>query len=161
MTVSSLNQLQLFLIGALTGAVCGAAGCFLSAVRSRYGAGGAIAALTDLAFWLFAAAALIWTGLRFNSGEIRAYQIFAAVCGCVLYGLCFGKITAKLSELVLKAVGIVLSPAAFLMRGFCLYVKSIAAKINKMRIKIGKNLSRRKTASTMRKKIRKNYKKML
>lgn len=160
MTVSSAHQLAILGLSVLAGAACAVVYGFVSVLRRRTG-GSAASMAADLAFWLFAAAAVIWLGLRFNNGEIRIYQIFAAVCGFFLYGLCLGGVTAKAAELFFRALDFVFAPVKFLLRGMVLYIKDVYEKIANIKNKLRKNLNRSASIQKTRKKMRKKYKKLL
>ena len=97
----------------------------------------------------------------FNDGGIRGYQLLGAACGFALHYLCLGQISLPLARAVVRAAAIALFPAAFLLRGLGLYVKHIYGKARTMLLKICQSGKRVSTSRKRRKKIQKNYKKLL
>lgn len=160
MNVSSSHQLAVMLMAMAAGIVCGAIYTFLSAIRSALRGGGGLAMITDLLFWTAFGAGMLWICTSFNDGEVRLYQILAALCGLTLHWLCFAGISRAVSYVLVKAIGIILSPAVFFARGLRLYFKAIMDKISKIGVKA--KMHRKKTTNTrrIRKNISKNYKKM-
>lgn len=161
MTVSAAQQLMILLYGVITGAICAAMACVLNAAREELRLGTTLSMVCDLLFWIFAGVTVVWMNLRFGDGSIRIYQILAAICGFLLYTLLPGKLTEKAARLILRGIKILLSPAVFLWRGVTLYVKKIREKAGAFTDRIKKSLERAASAGKVRKKIRKNYKKML
>lgn len=160
MTVSSLHQLSFLCMSIAAGALTGVLYNLLAAVRER-GGGLAGAFLTDLLFWLAAGTALVYMSLRFNDGGIRGYQIFGAFCGFLIHGLCFGRLTMKLSRLIVKILAAVLYPLFFLIRGVGLYLRHINEKWRSLILKARQTAKRVAAPGKTRKKIRKKYKKLL
>lgn len=161
MTVSSMHQLTVLGLSVLLGGACGVVYAFLAVLRERLGGAGAASAAADLLFWMITAAAVIWLGLRFNDGGIRAYQLFAAACGFFLHGLCLGGVTAKAAELFFGALDLIAAPVKFLIRRMKRYLKNISDKLNNLKNKIRNNLKRSALIQKTRKKMRKKYKKLL
>ena len=161
MTVSAAQQLMTLLLGVATGAVCAVLSCVLNAAREELRLGDGLSMVCDLLFWVLAGVIVVWSNLRFGDGSVRIYQILAAVCGFTLYALLPGKLTEKAARLVFKGIKLLLSPVVFLYRGAVLYVSKIAQNIKATGEYIKKRLGRAASAGKIRKKIRKNYKKML
>lgn len=161
MTVSSIHQLSFFALNILAGLAVGAFYNLLVAAREEGSGSSAAALLADLLFWLAAGSAIVCMSLKFNDGGVRAYQILGAVCGFFLHYICLGGITMKIARFIVRVIAIILFPPAFLLRGAVLYIKQIAEKIKKLKIKIGQNIKRASSRGRTRKKIRKKYKKML
>ena len=161
MTVSNTGQLIALLCGMIAGAGCGAAAGVINALRSELRLGKFLGGAADLLLWIFAGVSMVWINLRFGDGSVRVYQIIAAVCGMVLYMLCFGRLTERAAGLVLRGIKLLFSPLAFLMRGIKLYLGAIAQKIRDKRDFIKRTFDRKASAGKVRKKLRKKYKKML
>ena len=161
MTVSAVQQLMVLLYGLATGAVCAVMSCVFNAAREELKLGTALSMVCDLLFWIFVGVTVVWMNLRFGDGSVRIYQILAALCGFLLYTLLPGKLTEKAARLVFRGIKLLLSPVAFLYRGIALYIRKNAQKIGTVGDRIKKNFSRIASIGKVRKKIRKNYKKML
>ncbi len=161
MTVSTTAQLFSMLWGLLSGAVCAAAAAVIGAVRQELKPGPVLTMAADLLFWIFSASAVICINLKFGDGSVRLYQLLAAACGFALYLLCLGGLTRRLARLAMKGLRLILRPAFFLLRGIRLYFNDIICKIKNVFNKIKRGFARFASAGKMRKKIQKNYKKML
>ena len=161
MTVSTGVQLMSLLLGLLTGGACGALASVMNAVRERLRFGRGLSMLWDLLFWLLSGLTAVWADLRFGEESVRGLQLVTAVCGLVLYVLILGRPTEWAAGLVLKGLGIALSPVLFLGRGLGLYLGAWAGKAHALGGLIRRRLRRRASAGKIRKKIQKNYKKML
>lgn len=161
MTVSSLEQLSALLYGVLAGVICGATASAVNGFREELKFPTAVSMALDLLFWVFAGALMVWFSLRFGDGGIRGYQILAAVCGFCLHGLCLSRLTEKGARMLARLCRLLLSPAAFLMRGARLYIEKIYKKITFALKRVKNGIGRSTQADRVRKKIQKNYKKML
>ncbi len=161
MTVSAAVQLMALLRGLLTGGACGALAAVMNAVRERLRMGRGLSMVWDLLFWLLCGLTVVLVDLRMGGEPFRGPQLIAAVCGLVLYLLTLGRLTERLTGLVMTGIRFALSPVFFLGRGLRLYLGAWAEKARSLFLLGRRRLRRRSSADRVRKKIRKNYKKML
>ena len=161
MTLSAAQQLMVLLYGLATGAVCAVMSCVFNAAREELRLGTVLSMVCDLLFWILVGVTVVWMNLRFGDGSVRIYQILAALCGFLLYTLLPGKLTEKAARLIFRGIKLLLSPVAFLYRGVVLYIGKIKQNIGRIGEHVKKNFSRITSIGKVRKKIRKNYKKML
>jgi len=85
MTVSSVHQMNVFLICIAAGIICGAFFDFERSIRRIYGSKNSSVAMHDVVFTAVCIIIMIWAGTYFNNGELRYYQILGALCGALLY----------------------------------------------------------------------------
>lgn len=161
MTVSSSLQLFSLLWAAAAGALCGAMAAVMSAVGRRFRPGRGLVMAGDLLFWLLCGGVIIWLSLRMGDGGIRVCQLITAACFMALYLLCLGGLTRRLTDAVLGVLGVILSPLFFLGRGVKLYIADVKQKIGQIYTKIRRFAKHSTSVGKVRKKIRKNYKKMI
>ncbi len=161
MTVSSLYQLQVLMYGALAGVVCAGTASLVKGLGQELRLPSAVRAVLDLLLWVFAGGVVVWFSLSFGDGSVSGYQILAAVCGFLLYWLCLGRITEKGARLLGRLLRLIFAPAAFLLRGVKLYIEKIYKNLSSVLCHVHSLVKRSTSAAKTRKKIQKNYKKML
>ena len=130
MIVSSTHQIKVFLICIITGILCGMLFDFQRSLRKIYGGGNISTAVNDFAFICACTALAIFSGLRFNSGEIRYYQILGAVCGVLIYAALISSFMLTLFCFVNRMImKIIIFPIAFICRFIFRKLKAIFLKL--------------------------------
>ena len=111
MTVSSAQQMNVFLICILAGVFCGMVFDFERSIRKIYGSRKVGVVIEDAVFAAICTIILIAAGYRFNSGEIRYYQILGTACGALFYASFFSRLFMRLFCFIHKVfIRIVLKP---------------------------------------------------
>lgn len=159
MTVSSLQQLDFFLMSVLAGVGVGFFYNFLAALRRKTGE--KLALLSDFTFWVVAAAAVIIMGIKFNDGGIRGYQILGIGTGFTGHFLVLNRISEKVGAFFAGLLLKLMYPIAFILRGIVLYIREILNKTVRFFTKIAKIRQKIALRAKTRKKIQKKSKKML
>ena len=160
MTVSSTHQMNVFLICILAGAICAMVFDFERSIRKIYGSKKVGVVIEDAFFAAICAMILIAAGYWFNNGEIRYYQILAAVCGALFYASFFSRFFMKLFCCMHKVfIRIILKPIFLVCKKTMQVLKRIFTFISKfLRRNIRKFLKIIKKISTNKKRLKKRIK---
>ena len=117
MTVSSSQQMNMFLISVIVGIACAFVFDLQRFARKKMRTGEILTNLEDLAFAIVLTAAVIASGYVFNRGNLRYYQILGAAFGMFVYMLFFSRFVMKVTEIVFKIfVKLFVRPIAFLLK---------------------------------------------
>ena len=96
MAVSSISQLQIFLLSLLGGAAVGMFFDVFRALRQQFRSGAFSVGVQDLLFWLFTALSVFLFLYRFNFGQPRWYIFCGIFLGGLFYHLTAGRYVVRL-----------------------------------------------------------------
>ena len=117
MTVSSQQQMKVFLISILIGILCGIFFDFERSIRKIYGGGTFQTTFQDILFMVVCAALTIAVGFRYNKGQIRYFEIFGAACGGLVFSITLSRLILKFFCFFHKVfITVVLKPIHFVIR---------------------------------------------
>jgi len=126
MTVSSMHQMNVFLLCILTGVFMGAFFDFLRSMRRIYGSKNAVVTIEDAVFSGICIVVLVAASFYFNDGEIRYYQILGTCCGALIYASLLSRITMKLFCFIHKIfIRLFLKPLFLIIKKTARYLKKI------------------------------------
>ena len=96
------NQLYVFLIYCLCGAIIGLFFDIFRILRKSFKTPDIITYIEDIIFWILTGLFLIYIIFTFNNGEIRSYIFIGLAIGILLYLLIFSKIFIKTNVIIIK-----------------------------------------------------------
>lgn len=85
MTVSSSQQMTVFIFSVLAGIGCGVFFDFQRSIRRVYGSGAVRTAFQDMLFTAVCAAAAVAVGFWKNLGQVRYFELLGASAGALMY----------------------------------------------------------------------------
>lgn len=136
------GELTAFFGMMLCGAVCGMAYDFFRGIHLQLKKYDIIVMMTDVIYWSFATAAIMWSLWYFNTGSIRAYEITGLIIGAVLYFFTvgrfvygfFGTTVKNFVRFIRFICKILLTLWGFLYKILVVPVRTFFEKINNLRI---------------------------
>lgn len=152
MTVSSSQQITVFLFSILAGMGCGVFFDFQRSIRRIYGSGGVRTAFQDLLFTAVCAAAAIAVGYWKNLGQVRYFELLGAAAGALLYCAFLSRFVMRLfctlhklfTAVIIKPAAAFLRLAAIPLRRCAVLFAHTAAFLRKKARSAAKRLSLRK-----------------
>ena len=152
MTVSSSQQMTVFLFSILAGIGCGVFFDFQRSIRRIYGSGAVRTAFQDMLFTAVCAAAAVTVGFWKNLGQVRYFELLGAAAGALMYCALLSRFVIRMFCALHKLfVTVVIKPLAALVRlaiipfrrGAAL-LKRLCAFLNRKTRLTAKKLAKRK-----------------
>lgn len=152
MTVSSSQQMTVFLFSILAGIGCGVFFDFQRSIRRVYGSGAVRTAFQDMLFTAVCAAAAVAVGFWKNLGQVRYFELLGAAAGALMYCALLSRFVIRMFCALHKLfVTVVIKPLAALARlaiiPFCrgaALLKRLCAFLNRKIRLTAKKLAKRK-----------------
>ncbi|MGM9550687.1 MAG: spore cortex biosynthesis protein YabQ [Clostridia bacterium] len=166
MKVSDLAQGRVFLISVLVGILCVVLFDIVWVIRKHYGKNVIVVNIFDAIYFLVVFLILFYTGVKYNFGALRYYQMIGILMGMLFQYFVFSslerKILDKILTLLLKFIRIIFkiiyTPLMFILRIMSTIAELFETKIIKKASKINKTrkklaLKREKNKKTVKKRI--------
>lgn len=160
MTVSSGEQMNVFIFSLLAGIVCAIVFDWMRSCRKIFGCGKFALAFQDVVFSAVCVAAAAGVCFLYNKGRVRYYEILGLISGALFYTavlsrifmLCFCAVNTVIMKIfvrpVVKIILFIINKVAYIGNE----ILQVSAKIKSFLKKTAKKLSRR------RKKLKKRIK---
>lgn len=124
MEVSVSNQLYVFGMMILCGAMSGFIFDIMRALRRSFGSNMLTTSLADILYWLIISSGIYFAIFTFNYGSIRWYEIIGILSGSVIYFLILSRFVMKIMVFMLNffmkifhvIFKIILTPLVFLYK---------------------------------------------
>lgn len=135
MTVSSSQQMTVFLLSILAGIGCGIFFDFQRSIRRVYGSGAVRTAFQDMLFTAVCAATAITVGFWKNFGQVRYFELLGAAAGALMYCALLSRFVMQMFCVLHKLfVTVIIKPIAAVVRLAAIPFRKGFALLKRLRV---------------------------
>ena len=98
------NQAYLFLVFSLTGIIIGIIYDIFRVLRKSFKTSDIITYFEDILFWIISAIILLYTVIRYTTGELRIYMFVGLFLGILIYFKFFSKYIVRFFSNIIKSI---------------------------------------------------------